>query len=259
LKQIEGYELYSDWVNFKVGLPHSDASAILLPPVIDNSTVVGGANYLGVDVGKISWFIVINVTPSGMIRILHLESSRLAWEGGTTSTLRRAAEIRKTYAIRGTVVDSMPDLSLSLSITNIFYNAYASEYTRNAMIVDGSKEIYNKRFDVVKVWRTGAFNEISKKLKLQYITMPSHLKDEEVLKKHLKGLKKVVNPDNGEEFWEKVSADHYAHALLYALVAADSVHCNKIVDISDATITNHFTTARVGSGTILDKTGRRIY
>jgi len=260
LKQIQGYELYSDWVNFKLGLPHSDASAILIAPKINSNPIVGGSNFLGVDVGKTTWFIVINVSNNGQIRIIHAESERLRWLGETTSTYNKAVELRKQFSIRGTVVDSLPDLSLSLSIASVFYNAFACEYTRNSMIVDGAKQIYNKKTDVVKVWRTGCFNELSKKLKLEYIMIAPGLSEEQTIKKHLGGLKKVTDTDSGEERWEKVSADHYSHALLYACVAADKIYCDKIIDTSDSTITANFSIAPVGNSLkLVNKAGRRIY
>ena len=256
LQQITNYELYDDWINFKVGKPFSNANAVLTQPQVNSQNTFGGNNFLGIDVGKTSWLVVINVAPNGMIKIIHLEYVKLVWEGDSTSTYNKVIELQRQYSIRGTVVDSMPDLSLSLSLISNSFNSYASEYTRMALNVEGSKSITNKREGIVKVWRTGLYNEMAKQLALNYITVAPSLPDIELFNLHLKGLKKVRTPDGGET-WEKIGDDHFAHALGYALVASDRVVCNKIENRYESSIVGDFTSAQTRSP-ILSRSGRGI-
>lgn len=231
LSQLEDYKQYADWVNFKVGQPYADASSTLVEPkLVKDPGRVKGTRFMGIDVGKTSWIVIIEMETSGVIRIIHLEKVQLRWVTGSTSTFRRVHELRNQFNVSKFVVDSMPDISLSASLVATSLRGLMSEYTEKPP----NHEIIEEKGEVIKIYRTGIFNETAKRLSRADIEIINGLSEIEIFKNHLKGIKKITD-DEGKERWVKLKDDHYAHSLIYAIAATgqpEAVRTNRLLDVA---------------------------
>lgn len=263
LRQVDDYEIKGDWVNFKVGVPHEDASSSFLvesakpegaevePPLthreldqlIDEKGMreipafmewllqqprIASGCAIGMDVGKTSW-ITIRHLGSGAAsarKLIHAERAQAA----NGSLMHRFVYLFHLYGCLQGVTDAGPDFTLSQSIVRALPGrAWACYYASNR---DNQLQriSINEEEGTVSVLRTRTFDQLVKKFNSGQLPL-ANLREIEAFKAHLKALKRVTEIiDEGEKGnkerakWVSTGDDHFGHSLLYSDVAADLVY-----------------------------------
>lgn len=262
LRHVEDYEVVSDWVNFKVGVPFEDASSSFLvekanwnegfqisPPLshrelhqlslekglqdnlplfmewLSEQPQIAGACALGMDVGKLSWFTVQHLGE----RQRHLVYAERAMASAGSLLYRFLYLFHSFGALMG-VVDAGPDYTLSQSITRALPGrAYACYYDTQK---DGKQQrLYlDDEEGVVKARRTRTIDMLVRDFNAGRLRI-AKLEEEEAIKSHLKAMKRVSEmKDDGEKGsrelakWVNTGDDHFGHSLVYSTIAADLLY-----------------------------------
>lgn len=262
LRHVGDYEVTADWVNFKVGVPHEDASSSFLvekanwgdgvtlePPLtpaelnkvleeknlIDNlegfiewlstQPVIAGSMAAGMDVGKMAWITVLHVEDHSR-KLIYAE--RVVASGGHLT--QRFLYIMHTFGGLSGVVDAGPDFSTSQTLSRVRRGQiWACYYATNR-----DNQLQRIKLDesegTVSVLRTRTFDMLVRAFNDGKLTM-AKLREEAALRAHLKALKRVtVVKDEGEKGniekarWVSTGDDHFTHSLLYANLAADLIY-----------------------------------
>mgnify|MGYP003412270261 CR=1 FL=1 len=263
LQQVEDYEVKSDWVNFKVGVPFEDASSSfmvekanmsdgpeLMPPLthrelhqymeeyeLYDSTEkflewmfkqpqIANSCVMGTDVGKTSWFTIMHIGDSDQRKVIHAERA----QSSAGSLLHRFVYLFWTYGCITGVIDAGPDFTLSQAVTRalpgVTWAAYYAQQKDNQMARLDLKEEQR----VVSVLRTRSFDLLVSAFNGGRLPTVK-LQEEEAFRQHLKAVKRVVDiVDENEKGtkerakWIHTGDDHFCHSLNYANVAADLIY-----------------------------------
>ena len=263
LRQIEEYEIRADWVNFKVGVPHEDASSSFqvetapmnegpewTPPLshrelaklvsekgfdndlqafvewLYNQPRIANCCALGTDVGKTSWFVLVNVGENQERKVVYAERAQAA----SGNLLYRFMYLFWTFGCLTGVIDAGPDFTLSQSVTRALPGvAWAASYTQQTDHKMARLELKPDE-RVVSVLRTRSFDLLVSAFNGGRLPF-AKLSEEEAFRQHLKALKRVTEvEDEGEKGtkekakWINTGDDHFGHALNYAVVAADLIY-----------------------------------
>lgn len=263
LRAVEEYEVKGDWVNFKVGVPHEDASSSfmvdkgvwtdgeqLTAPLshaeldglirslgleqdlpgfmewLQTQPVIANTCALGMDVGKTCWFTVNHVETANQRNVIYAE--RASYQVG--NILYRFMYLFHTYGCLAGVTDAGPDVTLAQSIVRALPGvAYACEYetTKAGQL---QRIQFKDREGIVSVKRTRTFDKLVSDFNTQRQTF-AKIQEQEAFKLHLRAVKRISEMvDEGEKGdrerskWISTDADHFAHSLLYSNVAADLVY-----------------------------------
>lgn len=233
LAQIQDYDRKKDWVNFKVGLPFSDAETSFLEgpikegstfpslskPLDGETTVQAGNTVFGLDVGKTSWFTVLTLPGISGGRVIYAERIR---QDGKNYLGTRVLQLMKNFGCVAGVVDAAPDFSVAAFLIDAcpVGIVWANYYTRTA-----GRNLKNTQFDVesqvCKSYRTGCFDDLVKDVNSKRVTIGDGPEFKTILD-HVKSMKRIDQKNNiGElvSYWTNTGDDHYAHSLLFATIA----------------------------------------
>lgn len=239
LSQLADYGSKKDWVNFKVGLPFEDAQTSFLDSVIAANKIgyqlmipempedierpvdkVCSETFIGVDVGKTSWLVALKELPGapGKLCVVYRERIR---QDGNDYLFKRVKFIEKVIGGRTGVMDAGPDFSTSkkyaesgtLGSNLACYYVKKGKDTLDIITIDEDDGI-------VKAARTETFNDLSAAVNTGKIVF-SDGPDFELMRAHLKAIKRVDSAEDGEysSKWVSTGDDHYGHALNYAYIA----------------------------------------
>lgn len=236
IKQIEGYALKKDWVNFKVGDVFEDAESAFNPQAVytymngpalrwDPNEKMRTGCYIGIDVGAISW-IVVAMKINGKLRVVHLE--QVLCRGVADALFIRVCKICDALGFAFGVIDSMPDFNTAEKLTlrypgRFLACEYAEQLSSPLVTLDVKEERRvvrahrDKRFDLlVRDYNSGAIEWTQQK-------------DLPIMSAHVQGMKKMrrmdeesasMSVEDAVEHWEKTGDDdHYLHALNYCHMA----------------------------------------
>lgn len=245
LKQVEDYDDKQEWVNFRVGAPYVDATSRITPPFVVSSTPTasGGKYFLGSDVGKTSW-IVVGYVEGTKVTVVHKEQLRNELDPATkrSSVAERIAVLKNRYNIIRIVVDGMPDLTLAATIVDMFPDGYIARYVQNAP--EPGEFVKFKDSGEVVIMRTEAFNLLAAKSGMSHIAQVN-CPETRLFNLHVTNMAKVF--DRGKSVWKNIGDDHYAHALLYMLIASNtlSVRRRREADSPDKFFTGDITSVKL--------------
>ena len=221
LWQLKDYAFKQEWVNFKLGEAYVDASSKLTMPALVNPMNIpsGGSYFLGIDVGKICW-LTIGKKVKGRMFILETRSIRNEVDSrGVSSIVRTVLDFDTKYDFDGIIVDGMPDLTLSATIVALRPDvAYMCRYVERAPEV-GAFNLFKPTGEVV-TFRTEAFNLLAVALNSDMVKILQN-PEVDVVKLHLGNFVKVV--EDGVSRWVKTGEDHFAHSMLYMMMAANAL------------------------------------
>ena len=230
VKQVGDYPLKSDFYNFVLGIPFSDASNSFITDDLYKMTVrtvdpigylaglVMQSTVIGLDVGKICHMVV--AVPMGKkMHVIWAEKIK------NTRDLPAAPEIVARYdyfKCAFMCVDSGPDITLVNTLIKQ-RDIKSVVYVRN---INGPKFFEEKTNEpVINVDRTKALTFLLDKHNNQDILYPKNDSITNEIFEHLKTTKKIrrQNADGSitELFTATSTVDHYCHALLYTMVAAE--------------------------------------
>lgn len=230
VKQIMDYPLKSDFVNFVLGLPHSDAnnsfiideifkmSVRKVDPIMYLSGLVTQNTVMGVDTGRLC-YLTIGIPMGRKLHVCYTETIR------NTRDQPGAAEIIKRfdyYRCAFGVVDSMPDITLANELTRMRDFA-AAVYVRD---IKGAKFFEVKPNEpVVNIARTKALTFVLDKHNAGDILYPKSDAMIDQIFKHMSTTHKIRKQNTDGSFEESFVAssteDHALHSLSYTIVAAE--------------------------------------
>lgn len=267
LRQVKDYEVKGDWVNFKVGVPHEDASSSFM---VDSGNWTAGSEMpsplshrelgqlmaeksirdisiyrewiftqqpiasgcmLGMDVGKTSWLTVIR--PDGnRRRVIYAERAQSA----NGDLLQRFMYLFRVFGCVLGVVDAGPDFTLSQNLVRALPGCVFACYYASNRDNQLKRIMVNHEEGTLSVLRTRTIDNVVRRFNSQEIEF-SKLREEKTFKDHLRAVKRISEQiDDGEKGmkekakWVSTDDDHFCHSLIYADIACDLVHSVDGVD-----------------------------
>jgi len=239
LSQMTEYQTKKDWVNFKLGYPYEDSQTSFLEAMIlankvrrsltipsmddaaeKNPQVLCHNTFVGIDIGKTSWFIALKEDDqiAGKLNIVYQERIR---QDGNDYLYRRVKYLEKCLGAVNGVMDAGPDISTSkkYSMNGNIGQTWACYYSRKGK--DTLEIIEMKEEEgIVRAARTETLNDLAAEVNAGRI---GFLDDDDfpLVRQHLGALKRVDNIIEGEQIskWVNTGDDHYGHALNYARIA----------------------------------------
>lgn len=232
IRQLGDYPLISDFYNFVIGIPYSDAEntfnteqsyrdrvadvrmwdfpGTLLPP--------GATLVAGMDVGKICHFSL------GLLvgRELHVVYTEKILNTRSSPATSRVMELVGHFKPRKVCIDAGPDISLVNYLVSNCQQLSAVVYVRaiKGLLpyeVKGDGEVINAD-------RTKMLKELLARHNTGEIHYPSRDDVKEEIFKHLATTKKIrdrsSDGDTVERFVKTSSEDHWVHSLNYMQLAA---------------------------------------
>lgn len=229
------YDRITDFINFDLGLPATDAESSLQDADIDqmfekhdqiapNTT----ACVIGVDMGVTCHIVVAKVGASTGLHIIDLSTAHY------TDLEKHLDTLVRQYRPASIVMDSQPYTDTVHRLQQRHHNLYGSVYVQNKdlemyKLKDRENNAEKGLLDVrqVNVNRDYAFDCLMTEIRAGKVTCVKNDQHHK-LRVHLKDMKRImVQRTYGQVFaWRKSKegSDHYHHALLYALIAKELTH-----------------------------------
>lgn len=227
IKQIQDYPLKSDFYNFVLGLPFTDAdNTFSASDAVRGamSTVLrtppeGASIVMGMDVGK-TCHLSIGIKTGDHIAVFQTLKIRNNRE---TPALPQVLELYDKYKCASFCVDSGPDITLVNQLTAARPNIVAVVYVNS---IKGPKIFEEKeREPVMNADRTKALTNLLNKHNSGDINYPADDVQSLEIFKHLQTTKKIrVQSTDGafsERFVNTSKEDHWVHSLNYLALAAE--------------------------------------
>lgn len=244
IKQMGDYPLKSDFYNFVVGLPYSDAENTFIVTeemrlrmsIVEmwryQNTLIGSQTVAGMDVGKTCHFVVL-ARRGKTWDVVWAEKIRNTKDDPATPQVLARFDY---YRIQKLCIDAGPDITLVNNLVAAREQISAVVYVRS---VSSLLPIEMKQDgDVVNADRTKTLSLTLNKHNSGEIGYP---RDEAVTREifdHLKTTKKIRerNADGNmtERFVKTSDTDHWVHALNYAMIAGMCVEDLDPVEIVSA-------------------------
>ncbi len=230
VKQIMDYPLISDWYNFTLGLPYSDAnnsfitdeifkrSVRAVDPIMYLSGLVTQNTVIGVDTGRLC-YLTVGIPMGRKLHICYTETiPNTREQPGAPEIIKRFDYFRCAFG----VVDSMPDISLANELTRMRDFA-AAVYVRD---IKGAKFFEVKSNEpVVNIARTKALTFVLDRHNGSDIQYPKNDSMIDQIFKHMATTHKVrtqnLDGSFSESFVASSTEDHALHSLTYCIVAAE--------------------------------------
>jgi len=243
LLDIKNYT-YQDWVNFRIGKSFESSENSFVIDTVEMNSVVQSASidslrsgasgirhvFIGADLGKTNHVMIGVSSEYGLdvvccCRVTNQDLLNLYGEANFGKWLYDL--FISTWGIK-IVVDHAPSWEPALYLHSKLPEgkSFGAYYVNQAK---GSLDIYsfNPKKGVVNIHRTKHFDDAASAVNNSIVKFPKHKEEMEVVKDHLKVMKKVKGIDNSGnvfEYWDSTSEeDHYAHALGYLWAAFSSV------------------------------------
>ena len=229
IKQLADYPLYSDYMNFVIGLPHSDSENTfntqqghkdihctlerwVYGAIIESALVVGG-----MDVGKMI-HLVVKIRAGKAWHVIWMEKIK------NTPDHPAGPVILERYddlGINKLCIDAGPDISLVNMLVVARENIIAVEYVNNVAGILPYKVKDDGRY--LSADRTKTLAQLLEDHNYDRMYYPREEKLKEELYQHLATTKKIAskNPDGTitHKFIKTDKNDHWVHSLNYANIA----------------------------------------
>ena len=229
--QILDYPLLSDYLNYTIGIPHTDkensfdtsdvfkARVKQADKIAFQAGIVARSCVLGLDVGKLCHLIV--GLPMGTK--LHIVNAVKIPNTRAEPAAPKILAYYDFYRCTSMVVDAGPDVSLVNELTKSRPELRAAVYVRT---LHGPKILQVKKDEpVVNVDRTKSMTLLMNRHNSGDILYPKDDTTTNAIFTHLKTTKKIrrQNPDGSitELFVASSKEDHWVHALHYCMVAKE--------------------------------------
>lgn len=223
---------YHHFVNFALGLPFVSAlNSVRDSAVAENTTVnpvmperaygeVSGC-VAGIDIGKTSW-ITIGKVIDHQLHIIYVEQIKLRAEDGSDLE-SRVLGLMRSYKVALCFMDSYPYTDVLLRLISRYPALKGVDYSIREKALE--MMVVREDIDTVKMNRTKVLNFLVKRINTGQIKFPK-MPETAVVASHLKAIRQVQQTkESGEvvEVWVETGPDHYAHALAYCNMAAQSL------------------------------------
>lgn len=230
-RQIQGYPLKSDFYNFVLGLPYSDADNSFttndlhkralktVDPLIYLSSMVTQNTVIGMDVGKVCHFMV-GIPIGRHLHIVYTEKIENSRDKPAAPQVLARFDFFKCVQM---CVDAGPDISLVNHLLSARRDIRSVVYVRE---LKGPKIFEEKQTEpVVNVDRTKSMTYLLNKHNSGDINYPKHDEMTDDIFNHLKTTKKIRRQNTDGTFTELFQKtddnDHWVHALHYTMIAAE--------------------------------------
>lgn len=229
IKQLADYPLYSDYMNFVVGLPHSDLENTfntqqghkdihctlerwVYGAIIESALFVGG-----MDVGKMI-HLVVQIRVAKAWHVVWMEKIKNTPDHPAYPVvLARYDEM----GLNKLCIDAGPDISLVNMLVSARDNIIAVEYVNNVSGIVPYKIKDDGRY--LSADRTKTLAQVLENHNYNRMYYPREEKLKEELYQHLATTKKIAskNPDGTitHKFIKTDKNDHWVHSLNYANIA----------------------------------------
>lgn len=241
ISQLADYQTKKDWVNFKLGYPYEDAQTSFLdvmvlagrgaPPIYipemgnwkvgdKKPDAITSNTFIGVDIGKTSWIIVLkeHTTIAGRMVVIYAERIR---QDGDDYLYNRVKYIEAVVGAVNGVMDAGPDITTSKKYCTAgeIGRQWACYYVRKGK---DTLEILSvdEEEGIVKAARTEVLNDLAGEINSGRFEFCDG-GEFELIRQHLSTMKRVDNMVEGDMIskWVNTGDDHYGHALNYAYIA----------------------------------------
>lgn len=231
VRQMQDYPLKSDFYNFVLGLPYSDAdnsfitdevyklSVRTVTPMPYLAALVTSHTVMGMDIGKVCHLTV--AIPVGTK--LHIVWAEKITNNRNTPAAPEILKRFDHYRCAFMCIDSLPDITLVNTLLQARQDIRAIVYVRS---ISGPNIFEEKTSEpVVNVDRTKSLTYLLNKHNSQEIQYPSSDVITNEIFDHLKTTKKIrkqnVDGSFTELFQTTSSNDHWVHSVHYAMLAAE--------------------------------------
>ena len=231
VRQMQDYPLKSDFYNFVLGLPYSDAdnsfitdevyklSVKTVDPLPYLASLITQQTVMGMDVGKVC-HLTVAIPMGSKLHVIwaeRIQNSRA--QPAAPEVLNRFDFFKCAFMC----IDSLPDISLVNTLLQARQDIRAVVYVRN---IAGPTIFEEKTYEpIVNVDRTKSLTFLLNKHNSQEIRYPKSDAITNDFFEHLKTTKKIrrQNADGTftELFQTTSSNDHWVHSLHYAMLAAE--------------------------------------
>lgn len=264
LRQIADYPLISDFYNFVLGLPYSDADNTFnteqdfrdrisdVEMWMFQRTLVTVTTVAGMDIGKTCHFVVLARVGkySHVVYTEKIENSRS--DPATPRVLERVTY----FKVAKMCIDAGPDLTLVNQLVDARSFISAVVYVRSIKGISVFEEKEEGR--VINADRTKSLSDLLAKHNSQEIRYPMRQDVKEEVFAHLATTKKIrersADGTMVERFIKTKTEDHWVHALNYANLAGMIVDFGNMTSIVGALGVGG---VRVGSAAASRSRGRR--
>ena len=231
IRQIQGYPLKSDFYNFVLGLPFSDANnsfntsdehriaVARSDPLGYLSSLIQNYMVMGMDVGKTCHLTVGMVIGRSLIVVWAEKIENSRHNPATPEVLARY----DFYRCVQMCVDSGPDITLVNNLTGARPDIKSVVYVRS---ISGPKIFEEKISEpVINVDRTKSLTYLLNKHNSGDIHYPRNFPLTDEIFQHLKTTKKIRRQNTDGTFTELFQAntdnDHWVHSLHYLMLAGE--------------------------------------
>lgn len=229
-RQIIGYPLKSDFYNFVLGLPYSDADNSFLTedayklslrtvdPLPYLASMILNATVMGMDIGK-TCHLTVAIPMGSKFHIIWAEKITNSKEmPAAPQVLARFDFFQCAFMC----IDSMPDITLVNTLLQARSNIHAVVYVNN---LAGPNIFEEKSDQIINVARTKSLSFLLDKHNSGEIQYPKSDEIIDEMFQHLDTTKKIRRQNADGTFTESFQAtsptDHWVHSIHYVMLAAE--------------------------------------
>ena len=231
VRQMQDYPLKSDFYNFVLGLPYSDAdnsfitdeiymmSVKTVAPLPYLASLITQQTVMGMDIGK-TCHLTVAIPMGTKLHVIHMEKIQNTREAPAAPEILRRFDFYRCVFM---CIDSLPDITLVNTLLQARQDIRAIVYVRS---ISGPRIFEEKSSEpVVNVDRTKSLTFLLNKHNSQEIQYPKNDSMTSEAFDHLKTTKKIrrqnVDGSFTELFQSTTPEDHWVHSLHYTMLAAE--------------------------------------
>lgn len=227
------YARYSEFENQNLGITSIDSSESMTLHELSESFLEPGTDlrssnlhHMGIDLGLICYITIGRITPENQFLVVHRERVPVG------QLMERARELRRSWRVLITVMDSLPYTDLVQRMQAQSKNLYGAVYSQSKSLTsfaikmfEGDASEGKLPIHTAQINRDKALDMLLGAVKAkELVVAPVSPEEDELYIKHLLDMRRVQQFDNNQELvWTWVKSrdgqDHYHHSTLYLFVA----------------------------------------
>ena len=227
IRSYINYSNRADFLNFGFGIPFRDEASTISLSALNAAFTLSALSgpmpsapcYIGVDLGRVSWLVVLR-PHNGKMQLIWYEEIKETGSGNLVNTIVDRAI---TFGASITVIDASPDFSTGLACAErLPGRCFACFYVGDKIGVLGNLEVKESE-STIRAYRTRSIDRLVKEVNsgLWEIAVQP---EKSVIHNAFASIKKVADVGSTgkkSERWSHDGPDHYLHAANYARLAME--------------------------------------